>query len=225
MILLDGCCMSDDSTKPAEVTPEAAAVVVKPEEPAVKVSPEEAQAWLEKSVQFVKLVAENLRYGNWTTRFVTIGGATFLALNPMSVGKVAEVFGVRELPKWYLTAFWGGMGGLAIGAVGAAIVTLPKRVLSPVPEMQAIKGLRSFEMKDAEIFKRLERGRDVQDCLDALDTPDLRLFLLMGESGVGKSSLLQAGLMPNLGQVGLAGVYVKLGDRFTLCVDISLANS
>ena len=63
MIMLDGCRMSDDSTKPAEVTPEAAAVVMKPEEPAVKVSPEEAQAWLEKSERFAKLVVENLPYG------------------------------------------------------------------------------------------------------------------------------------------------------------------
>ena len=76
---------------------------------------------------------------------MTIGGVAFLAFNPMIAGKVAEMIGVRELPKWYLTAFWGGMGGLAIGAVGAAIVTLPKRTLEAVPERQAIKGLRSFE--------------------------------------------------------------------------------
>ena len=101
--------MSDDSTKPAEVTPEAAPVVMKPEEPAVKVSPEEAQAWLEKSERFVKLVAENLRCGSWTKRKVTVGGVTFVALNPMSAGKVAEGFGVRELQKGYGTVFWGGI--------------------------------------------------------------------------------------------------------------------
>ena len=127
--------MSDDSTKPTEVMP-AVVAVVKPEveEPAVKLSPDEAQAWLEKSEKFVKLVAENLRYGSLTKRFVTIGGVVFLAFNPMIAGKVAEVFGVRELPKWYLTAFWGGMGGLAIGAVGAAIVEvnyLIREVLLP----------------------------------------------------------------------------------------------
>ena len=67
--------MSDDSTKPTEVTPDTAVVaVVKPEaeESAVKLSPDEAQAWLEKSEKFVKLVAENLRYGSLTKRFVTI---------------------------------------------------------------------------------------------------------------------------------------------------------
>ena len=67
--------ISDDSTKPTEVTPDTAVVaVVKPEaeESAVKLSPDEAQAWLEKSEKFVKLVAENLRCGSLTKRFVTI---------------------------------------------------------------------------------------------------------------------------------------------------------
>lgn len=176
-------------------------------------SPEDAQSWLERSERFAKLVAENLRYGSWTKRFVTLGGFAFVVLNPISAGKVTESFGVRELPRWYVPTFWMGMGRLAIASVGAAVVTLPKRTLEAMPERQAIKGLRSFELKDAEIFKRLERQRDVQECLDALDDHELRLFLLIGESGVGKSSLLQAGLMPNLGRVGLGCVYVKLGDR------------
>ncbi len=138
-------------------------------------SPENAQAWLEKSERFVKLVAENLRYGSWTKRFVTIGGVAFVAFNPMSAGKAAEFFGVRELPKEYTSAFWLGMGAIGVGAVGTAIVTLPKRTLVAMPDRQAIKGLRSFELKDAEIFKRLERGRDLQEVLDAVDTADLKV--------------------------------------------------
>jgi tetratricopeptide (TPR) repeat protein len=225
--------MTNDSTKPTAQTPPAQtppaqtppatpAPERKPEEASslnpLPQSPEDAQAWLEKSERFVKLVAENLRYGSWSKRFVTVGVVAFVGLNPLSAGKVAEFFGLRELPKWYGTAFGMGMGGIAIASVGAAIVTLPKRTLEPVPERQAIKGLRSFEQKDAEIFQRLERQRDVQECLNALDMEDLKLFLLLGESGVGKSSLLQAGLLPNLGQRRRAGVYVKLGDRDPLVV-------
>ena len=189
----------------------ASSVAIEPS--GIPPSPENAQAWLEKSERFVKLVAENLRYGSWTKRFVTVGGVAFLAFNPMTVGKAAEFVGVRELPKEYTSAFWLGMGAIGVSAVGAAIVTLPKRTLEAMPDRQAIKGLRSFELKDAEIFKRLERGRDVQEVLDAVDTADLRLFVLMGESGVGKSSLLQAGLLPNLGAMGFVGVYVKLSNR------------
>ena len=213
--------MSDESTTPTEEPKSIVPQPPKPEEDPVNTftqSIEKTEAGFEKAEKFVKLVAENLRYGSWTKRFVTIGGVAFLAFNPFTVGKIGEVFGVRELPQWYWTSFYGGMGGIAVGAVGAAIVTLPKRTLEAMPERQAIKGLRSFEFKDAEIFKRLERGRDVQECLDAIDTEDLRLFLLMGESGVGKSSLLQAGLMPNFGKIGMGGVYVKLGDRDPIVV-------
>ena len=177
-------------------------------------SSEEATQWLEKGERFAKLVAENLRYGSWTKRFVTVGGVAIVALNPVSAGKVGELFGVKELPSWYPTAFALGLGGIAVSAVGAAVVTLPKRRSPEItPERQAIKGLRSFELKDAEIFKQLERQKDVQECLDALSDPELRLAILTGESGAGKSSLLQAGLMPRLAEVDFQGVYVKLGDR------------
>jgi tetratricopeptide (TPR) repeat protein len=107
-----------------------------------------------------------------------------------------------------------GVGTIAAGAVGAAVLTLPKgRSGEATQERQAIKGLRSFELKDAEIFKRLEREKDVRECFEALRDSELRLGILMGESGAGKSSLLQAGLMPRLGEANFQGVYVKLGDR------------
>ncbi len=177
-------------------------------------STQEANQWFEETDKFVRSVATNLRYGSWTMRFVTIGGAAIVGLNPVSAGKVAELFGVKELPKEYPTAFALGLAGLTVGAVGAAVVTLPKRrSMEPVAERQAIKGLRSFELKDAEIFKRLERQKDVQDCLAALEDKALRLGILTGESGAGKSSLLQAGVMPRLGDSGFEGVCVKLGDR------------
>ena len=176
-------------------------------------SPEDATQWLEQADRFVKLVAENLRYGSWTRRFVTIGGVFIVVLNPISAGKVGEIID-KKLPRWYPTAFVLGLAGIAAGAVGAAVITLPKRrSLEIIPERQAIKGLRSFEEKDAEIFKRLERQKDVQECLDTLQDPELRLAFLMGESGAGKSSLLQAGLMPRLPEAKFQGVYVKLGDR------------
>ncbi len=76
--------MSDDSTKPTEVTPETA--VEKPEEPAVKLSPDEAQAWLEKLERFVKLVAENLRYGSLTKRFVTIATLLYFTITSHQIG-------------------------------------------------------------------------------------------------------------------------------------------
>lgn len=75
---------------------------------------------------FVKLVAENLRYGSWTKRFVTVAGVVAVLCNPVSAGTIVETcFGVKALPKWYFTAFWGGLGGLGAGAIVSNLV-LPK---------------------------------------------------------------------------------------------------
>jgi tetratricopeptide (TPR) repeat protein len=205
--------MTVESPKPDETKPAAEKKPAEADASKLPQSPEEATQWLEKGEKFAKLVAENLRYGSWTKRFVTIGGVV-IVLNPWIVGKVAEPFGVKELPSWYTSAWVLGLAGIGAGAVGAAVRTLPKdRSSEATPERQAIKGLRSFELKDAEIFKRLEREKDVRECFDALRDADLRLGILMGESGAGKSSLLQAGLMPRLGEANFQGVYVKLGDR------------
>jgi hypothetical protein len=143
--------MASESPNPANpetqnpVTPEVVpAGAIEPS--STPPSPETAQAWLEKSERFVKLVAENLRYGSWTKRFVTIGGVAFVAFNPMTAGKVAEVFGVRELPKWYLPAFGVGMGGLAIGAV----VTLPRRTLEHRYDSEAVEN-RLILSQDLEV--------------------------------------------------------------------------
>lgn len=181
-------------------------------------SAEEAGRWLVESEKFFRLVAENLRYGSWSKRFAIVGGVAFFALNPGSAGKIGEMVGVKEPPSGYPTAFWLGMGGLGVAAVGTAMLTLPKRKPDDpalMQERQAIKGLRSFELKDAAIFTQLQRQRDVQECFDAVRDQGLRFGVLMGESGCGKSSLLQAGLLPRLrGEAApLLGVYVKLSDR------------
>lgn len=182
--------------------------------------PDQLQQSIASFERSVKLVAENLRYGSWTKRLATIGGVAFIALNPLAAGKVAETFGVEKLPRWYVTAFWGGLGGLGGLTVVAAAVTLPKKPGAEVDTSQnrAIKGLRSFELKDADIFAKLQRQRDVQECYEAVTAPTFRFGVLMGESGCGKSSLLQAGLLPKLMGEGAThrGVYVKMGDRSPL---------
>ncbi len=96
--------MSDESTKPTEESKSIVPQPPKPEEDPVNTftqSIEKTEAGFEKAEKFIKLVAENLRYGNWTKRFVTIGWwwVAFLAFNPMTAGKAAELIGIRELPK------------------------------------------------------------------------------------------------------------------------------
>ncbi|HSE58515.1 MAG TPA: toll/interleukin-1 receptor domain-containing protein, partial [Nitrospiraceae bacterium] len=69
---------------------------------------------------------------------------------------------------------------------------------SPDGSQEAIKGLRPFRHEDAEIFARLGRQREVEDCARTIGDPEFRFGILSGESGCGKSSFLQAGLWPKL---------------------------
>ena len=81
--------MSDESSKPTEETTLIVPEVPKPQENPIETatkSIDNTAAGLEKAEKFAKLVAENLRYGSWTKRFVTIGTVAFVALNPVTVG-------------------------------------------------------------------------------------------------------------------------------------------
>ena len=81
-------------------------------------------------------------------------------------------------------------------------------------ERSAIKGLRPFESDDAEIFVRLQRQDILRECLDAVTHKDFRFGILCGESGCGKTSFLQAGLLPMIPEQSASChcIYVKFTD-------------
>jgi hypothetical protein len=58
------------------------------------------------------------------------------------------------------------------------------------------KGLNFFSLDDAPLFS--QRDREVEDCAARLDDFSVRVLLLHGFSGMGKSSFLRAGLIPRL---------------------------
>jgi hypothetical protein len=114
--------------------------------------------------------------------------------------------------------FWLTVGGIFIIALGVAVVTMPRATdAEPVDltERKAIKGLRPFRREDAEIFSRLQRNRSLRDCLEALTSPTFRFGILMGDSGCGKTSFLQAGMWPTLTQADTShyGVYLRFSDQ------------
>lgn len=49
------------------------------------------------------------------------------------------------------------------------------------------------------------RGRDIQNLVDLLVRPDHKLIAIHGQSGVGKSSLIRAGLVPTLRRTSISG--------------------
>jgi formylglycine-generating enzyme required for sulfatase activity len=84
----------------------------------------------------------------------------------------------------------------------------------PGAKRTALKALRPFDKEDAEIFQRLQRERELHDCLTTITDRDFRLGILFGESGCGKTSFVQAGLWPVLPQFSATHfpVYVKFSE-------------
>ena len=82
--------------------------------------------------------------------------------------------------------------------------TSPATFATPLPRRNPYKGLRAFEEADARDF----HGREalVARLLNELGgDPAARFVALVGPSGSGKSSLIQAGLLPALREGGLPG--------------------
>lgn len=85
-------------------------------------------------------------------------------------------------------------------------VAVPK--VEPRCPCSPYRGLEEFGISDGEFF--FGRERELKEILDRIDkNPDLGLLYIQGPSGVGKSSLLQAGLLHALTCAGSSyqGIY------------------
>lgn len=81
-------------------------------------------------------------------------------------------------------------------SVGDPLFSLPRLVQGILPE-KPFRHLHWFTRGDAEIF--FGRGYQIRELYDRVTGDERRgVILLYGQSGVGKSSLLEAGLMPRL---------------------------
>ncbi len=64
----------------------------------------------------------------------------------------------------------------------------------PTDRPSAIKGPLAFTQVDGELFRKLGREDELKKLLDYVEDDQVRLMVLMGASGAGKTSLLRAGL-------------------------------
>ena len=131
---------------------------------------------------------------------------------------VLTVLGISSLPAWYSPLFWVAEVGLFLGALAIAIRTLPRTAQSApvqIPDYRAIKGLRPFTQEDAEVFAQLQRQGNLRECEDSVTSPGFRFGILHGVSGCGKTSFLQAGIVPWLSKPESShrGIYVRLGGQ------------
>ena len=147
-------------------------------------------------VSLVQTVAELIREKKWVELICLI--LAVIIVGWVSREAIKSIFKIEEYPQWFI---WGCLGGILLFCVAVLIAVFNKPKLisdSPCEEQVAIKGLRPFTQKDAEIFSKLQRNKSINACLGMLQDREFRIGILWGESGCGKSSFVQAGLMPRL---------------------------
>ena len=77
-----------------------------------------------------------------------------------------------------------------------------------VAPLTPFKGLAPFEDSDDDALLFFGRERETQELLDLLRVESIAL--LFGKSGLGKTSLLLAGVFPHLKDEGFLPVYVRI---------------
>ncbi len=192
-------------------------VYVMSSEPPKLPSPDFLKQKTEALTKFVQWVAELFVRRNWVSLLVLVDVVLILFFTPGGVvPQILKSWFTLILPPWYNIVFWLAVGFILMAALIIAVRSRPReRQTSEMVERKAIKGLRSFTLEDAEIFRHLQRESDLNRCLQNITHGDFRFGILMGLSGCGKTSLLQAGLLPRLKkpQYNHHGVYVRFSDE------------
>lgn len=155
---------------------------------------------------------------DWCKRLLLIDAIWLLGFKPEGgfILPLLERFFDLNLPDWYGVVFWVTFVGFFLGAVVLRLQSPTQKLeIKEGETRKAVKGLRSFTTEDADIFDKLQRSQAIHDCLNSLNRKEFRFGILMGESGCGKTSLLQAGILPRLNQEDSAyrGIYVRFSDR------------
>ncbi|MDJ0703093.1 MAG: NACHT domain-containing protein, partial [Leptolyngbyaceae cyanobacterium MO_188.B28] len=170
-------------------------------------------------------IAELIAAKNWFNLLVLSAIALFFLGKPPGFLTEQAGFGLQllerlgiEVSAIYPVIFGVVELALLTSALAIAVRAIPKETrVSPreAIERKAIKGLRPFNREDAEVFTQLQRERSLQECIESITTATFRFGILMGESGCGKTSFLQAGVWPQLTHETSAywGVYVRFSER------------
>lgn len=83
-------------------------------------------------------------------------------------------------------------------------------MVKPPDSPSLIRGWYPYKYEDKAIFADLQRQGFIETCALGICHEDFRLGLLQGESGVGKTSILQAGIRSRLEEFGYDCKYIDL---------------
>jgi hypothetical protein len=165
--------------------------------------------------QFINDLAETFRNRRWVKLLSLFGVVFAIFLNPPAL-EYLKIFEVSK-PQWYSYRVW-GIGVTIIFGIAFAVALFTRREKAEPKTTTAnsiIKGLLPYtDMKeDAEWFTRLQRNSILHECIGFCTGANSSFAIFSGESGAGKTSLLRAGLLPNLDPQKYQPVYVKLTDK------------
>jgi len=144
-------------------------------------------------------------------------GPRELALSLLGLLLLGAIPLLPKLAEWLpivapvLPWMTGVLAVLGLLLLGFSIRRIWKKAVAPLPEGKpkpaAIKGPAPFGPQDAELFARLGRNDDLNKLRAWMLDDQKPLVALMGESGVGKTSLLRAGLAHHLQDDKVAVLY------------------
>ncbi len=154
------------------------------------------------------------RWGSRERVLAIVGFAAFAAAAalPLGLSRLPAPWRAaipQALKYWLTLALWLA-GGLCLGMVA---FRLYRRVTAPLPQgetkLPALKGAASFTSAedDVELFAQLCRDEELERLRAAILDDQTPLIALLGESGVGKTSLLRAGLAHALKKDGIEIIY------------------
>ncbi len=171
---------------------------------------------LKVSIPQIKNLARRLRYGILEEKLFIAGGLFFLTTAVFrSYVKNISPLTIRYADKLSLVLI--ALGLACFGKL--AYQYLCKRVLSKnqfFPVNNAIKGLGQFIDEDGELFSKLGRDQQLHQLRTWVQDTQIPLVVVRGESGVGKSSLLRAGLFHVLKSTQHKHVYCEALNNTTV---------
>jgi hypothetical protein len=114
-----------------------------------------------------------LRGRNWVRMLIILNVLLFLAFRPTVLSETLELVTNTkyEVPKQYPLYFWSLFTIITVSALCVAWRTTPPKAIAfeaNLSRRTLIKGLRPFEIEDADAFSQLERTPALQQCFEQL---------------------------------------------------------